>query len=279
MLIFHIWLSMWSLNKTSKWNIQKGKICHCVTVKVSHRAREGNGLSLKVLHPCVKHSLKSCPVCVSAQLTKQLPRLYYISIAGKDARLEFKEMKERGVGQGNHCEGCVFAKLSLEIIVIWLKPFRECVGRQKCRWKHCNENGNNNTAGQPSWIIDKHLARTFSCGVMKSKYFKVPPLVRTLFELEEDMLPVSYWLLRCSNYVVVSRHGAFNFLHDFYRSFPVREAFNQSVHTLACAQHAGNTNMVWWVIIPSFSSLPHKLCMRRLRERLLLILGLFTCLT
>lgn len=54
------------------------------------------------------------------------------------------------VNQGNHCEDIVFARLRPKKTVISLKPFRERVGGEKCRWKQCNENGSNNTAGQSS---------------------------------------------------------------------------------------------------------------------------------
>ncbi len=59
-------------------------------------------------------------------------------------------MKETSVSQGNHSEDIVFASADIkpEMTVISLKAFRGRVGGEKCRWKQCNENGSNNTAGQ-----------------------------------------------------------------------------------------------------------------------------------
>lgn len=101
----------------------------------------------------------SLPSCVAIKtLTSTEPHLHPVK---KMCVPSSRRWRKRGVIQGNRCEVCVSATPGLEITVISLKPFRGRVGRQKCRWKHCNENGNNNTAGQPSWIIGKRLTCTF----------------------------------------------------------------------------------------------------------------------
>lgn len=49
--------------------------------------------------------------------------------------------------QGNNWKN-FFVERRQKKTVISLKPLRERVGGERCRWKQCNENGSNNTAGQ-----------------------------------------------------------------------------------------------------------------------------------
>lgn len=78
------------------------------------------------------------------------PQLNYSSEWWENVREQAEQMKGSGVSQGNHRRRCF---CTTKTAVISLQPFRGGVGRDECRWKQCNENGSNNTAGRASWTI------------------------------------------------------------------------------------------------------------------------------